>query len=69
VANWTGLLTNPPPTKPPTAKNGALLRLFLVFAFARRRRMASRFHPTPCEMNVKRSLKPTAEKTKNQRKT
>ncbi len=42
---------------------------FLVFLFARRRRMASRFYPTPCEMNVKRSFKPTAELTKNQRKT
>jgi hypothetical protein len=42
---------------------------FLVFAFARRRRMAPRFHPTPCEMNVKRWSKPTAEPTKNQRKT
>ena len=42
---------------------------FLVFVFARRRRMASRFHPTPNEMNVKRSFKPTAEKTENRRKT
>ena len=41
----------------------------LVFAFAARRRMAPRFHPTPSEMNVKRSFKPTAEKTENQRKT
>jgi hypothetical protein len=31
--------------------------------------MAHRFYSLPCEMNVKRSLKPTAEKTKNQRKT
>ncbi len=30
--------------------------------------MASRFHPTPNEMNVKRSLKPTAEKTKTKEK-
>jgi hypothetical protein len=42
---------------------------FLVFAFAGRRRMAPRFHPTPNEMNVKRGFKPTAELTKNQRKT
>jgi len=42
------LLTNPTPSrltpnpaKPPTAKNGVLLHFFLVFAFARRRRMAS----------------------------
>jgi len=42
---------------------------FLVFVSSGRRRMASRFYPTPCEMNVKRGLKPTAEKTKNQRKT
>jgi hypothetical protein len=41
----------------------------LVFVFAARRRTASRFHPTPNEMNVKRSLKPTAELTKNRRKT
>jgi hypothetical protein len=33
VASWTGLLTNPPPTKPPTAKNGALLRLFSRLRF------------------------------------
>jgi hypothetical protein len=46
-----------------------LFAFFLVFVFAGRRRMARRFYPTPCEMNVKRSLKPTAEKTKNQRKT
>jgi hypothetical protein len=30
--------------------------------------MASRFHPTPNEMNVKRSLKPTAEPTKKLKK-
>jgi hypothetical protein len=41
---------------------------FLFFVFAGRRRMASRFHPTPREMNVKRSFKPTAESTKNRRK-
>jgi hypothetical protein len=40
---------------------------FLVFVFAARRRMAPRFYPTPNEMNVKRSLKPTAEPTKNRR--
>ena len=39
------------------------------FVFAGRRRMASRFYPTPCGMNVKRCLKPTAEPTKNNRKT
>jgi len=50
-----------------TAKNGVLFSLFPVFA--RRRRMASRLYPTPCEMNVKRSFEPTAELTKNQRKT
>jgi hypothetical protein len=42
---------------------------FLVFISSERRRMARRFYPTPSEMNVKRNLKPTAEKTKNQRKT
>jgi hypothetical protein len=42
---------------------------FLVFAFAARRRTAHRFCPTPNEMNVKRGFKPTAESTKNQRKT
>jgi hypothetical protein len=42
---------------------------FLSSAFTRRRRMARRFHPTPNEMNVKRSSKLTAEETKNQRKT
>ncbi len=41
---------------------------FLSFVFAGRRRMTSRFHPTPCEMNVKRSLKPTAEPTKTKEK-
>jgi hypothetical protein len=30
--------------------------------------MASCFHPTPCEMNVKRWSKPTAEKTKTKEK-
>jgi hypothetical protein len=70
VVNWTGSpCRQTDPTKPPTAKNGVLFRLFLVFAFARRRRMAPRLYPTPNEMNVKRGLKPTAEKTKNQRKT
>jgi hypothetical protein len=44
---------------------------FLVFVFAGRRRMARRFYPTPCEMNVKRgsnrpsSLQKTKEKLKN----
>jgi hypothetical protein len=42
---------------------------FLVFVFTARRRMAHRFYPTPCGMNVKRGSKPTAEPTKNQRKT
>jgi hypothetical protein len=42
---------------------------FLSSAFAARRRMAPRLYPTPSEMDVKRSFKPTAEKTKNQRKT
>jgi len=56
-----------PDAKPPTAKNGVLFRFFLVFAA--RRRMASRLYPTPSEMNVKRGFKPTAEPTKNQRKT
>jgi hypothetical protein len=58
-----------PDAKPPTAKNGVLFRFFLSSAFTKRRRMAPRFHPTPNEMNVKRGSKPTAEKTKNQRKT
>jgi hypothetical protein len=39
----------------------------LSFLSSERRRMARRFHPTPSEMNVKRSLKPTAEPTKNQK--
>jgi hypothetical protein len=55
--------------EPGIAKNGVLFRLFLVFLFARRRRTAPRFYPIPNEMNVKRGSKPTAEKTKNQRKT
>jgi hypothetical protein len=42
---------------------------FLVFVSSERRRMASRFYPIPNEMNVKRSFKPTAEPTKNRRKT
>ena len=73
TVNWTNLLINS--TYAPQTRRSALrrmahfLRLFLVFAFTKRRRMASRFHPTPCEMNVKRGSKPTAEPTKNQRKT
>jgi len=39
-----------PTPQSPTAKNGVLFRLFLVFAFARRRRTARRYYPTPCEM-------------------
>jgi hypothetical protein len=58
----------PPSPALGTAKNGVLFRLFLVFLFARRRRMAPWFYPTPDEMNVKRGFKPTAEKTKNRRK-
>jgi hypothetical protein len=46
-----------------------LSAFFLVFVSSGRRRMARRFYPTPNEMNVKRGFKPTAEKTKNQRKT
>jgi hypothetical protein len=68
--------TRPPPRGKLTpalqnrqAKNSVLFRFISVFVFARRRRMASRFHPTPNEMNVKRSFKPTAEPTKNRRKT
>jgi len=61
-------LTNPTPNRQ-LRRMAYLSRFFLVFAFAGRRRMASRFHPTPCEMNVKRGSKPTAEETKNQRKT
>jgi hypothetical protein len=45
-----------------------LPRFFLSSAFTERRRMASRFYPTPREMNVKRNLKPTAEKTKKPKK-
>ena len=30
--------------------------------------MASRLYPTPCEMNVKRGFKPTAEPTKTKEK-
>jgi hypothetical protein len=51
------------------AKNDVLSRLSPSFVLARRRRMARRFYPTPNEMNVKRGSKPTAETTKNQRKT
>jgi hypothetical protein len=50
-------------------KTAHLSRLSPSFVFAARRRMARRLHPTPFEMNVKRYLKPTAEKTKNPRKT
>jgi hypothetical protein len=42
---------------------------FFVFVSSERRRMASRFHPTPNEMNVKRGSEPTAELPKNRRKT
>jgi len=71
--NWTG-----PPrwqTRRRALQNRQLRRMAFFFAFflvlvsSRRRRMACRFYPTPCEMNVKRSFKPTAEKTKNRRKT
>jgi len=41
----------------------------LSFLSSERRRMAHRYYPTPNEMNVKRGFKPTAELTKNQRKT
>jgi hypothetical protein len=51
--------THPAP-QPPTAKNGVFPASPPSFVFARRRRMASRFHPTPNEMNVKRCLKPAA---------
>ncbi len=73
TVNWTGLLINS--TYAPQARRRyceewrAFSAFSLVFAFARRRRTASRFHPTPCGMNVKRGSKPTAEPTKNQRKT
>ncbi len=68
TVNWTGLLTIRP-RKAQLRRMAFFSAFFLVFAFARRRRMASRFHPTPCEMNVKRGFKPTAKLTKNQRKT
>jgi len=45
-----------------------LPRFFLSSAFTGRRRMARRFYPTPCEMNVKRSLKPTADPAKTEEK-
>jgi len=62
------LLTNQTPNRQ-LRRMAYFSRLFLSFVFAKRRRMASRLYPTPCEMNVKRGFKPTAEKTKNQRKT
>jgi hypothetical protein len=47
----------------------AYLSVFtLSFLSSARRRMTSRLYPTPCEMNVKRSFKPTAEETKNEEK-
>jgi hypothetical protein len=72
AVDWTDLLMN---STHPQARRSALRRtalfpaFFLVFAFAGRRRTAPRFHPTPNEMNVKRGFKPTAEKTRNRRKT
>jgi hypothetical protein len=63
------------PVDNPTPQSRQLRRMAFFstfspsFLFARRRRMASRFYPMPDEMNVKRSFKPTAEKTINQRKT
>jgi hypothetical protein len=73
AVNWTGLLINSTYAPKPGAQHCEERRtfpaFFLVFLFAGRRRMASRFHSTPNEMNVKRDFKPTAEKTKNQRKT
>jgi len=62
------LLTNRP-HKTAKRRMAFFSAFFLVFAFAERRRTAPRFYPTPCEMNVKRGSKPTAELTKNQRKT
>jgi len=42
---------HPPPHPQSTQRRMAFFSaFFLVFVFARRRRMASRFHPTPCEM-------------------
>ncbi len=67
TVNWTGQLTIQP--------HKAQLRRMAYFsasssssAFTGRRRMASRFHPTPCEMNVKRGSKPTVEPTKTKEK-
>ena len=57
------------PLEPALRRTAFFFAFSLVFAFAARRRMAPRFYPTPNEMNVKRSLKPTAEKTENRRKT
>jgi hypothetical protein len=73
AVNWTSLLTNSTYVPKPGAQHCEEWRtfsvFFLVFLFAACRRMASRFYPTPCEMNVKRGSKPTAELTKNRRKT
>jgi hypothetical protein len=67
--------TRPPPRGKPTPalQNRQLRRMAFFsasppsFVFAARRRMASRFYPTPLEMNVKCGFKPTAKETKNQK--
>jgi hypothetical protein len=63
------LLTNPPPTKPPTAKNGAPFPSLLPLFFLRGAEEWRLDFTQRREMNVKRGFEPTAEKTKNQRKT
>jgi hypothetical protein len=70
--------TRPPPRGKltPALQNRQLRRMahfpafFLIFLFAARRRMASRFYPTPNEMNVKRgsSRPPSPQKTKEKLK-
>ena len=67
VVSWAG----PPcrqtdPTKPPTAKNGVLFRLFSRFRFRGAPKNGASISPNAVLMNVKRCFKPTAELTKNQ---
>jgi hypothetical protein len=56
------------PRKAQLRRTEFFFAFFFSFAFTWRRRTASRFYPTPCEMNVKRSFKPTAEETKKPKK-
>jgi hypothetical protein len=65
------LLQHAPPLQPRIRRceERRSFRLFSRLRLRGRRRMARRFYPIPNEMNVKRGFKPTAESTKNQRKT